>query len=101
MKSHAVILMLCLILIPLSAQAKDTDKKKKAASPKAKATAQSTPLSGKSEKPLSQDPALRDLKALFARSLASSHDTAFTDPAVGGLATVPLRLNVASQEGGP
>jgi hypothetical protein len=53
------------------------------------------------EKPLSQDPALRDLKALFAKELLINHDNTFTDPAVGGTALIPTRANVPPGEAVP
>jgi hypothetical protein len=59
------------------------------------------PVQKEGDEPLSHDPALRDLKAQFARSLLLSHDDVFTDPAVGGLSVIPLKANVPSNEAGP
>ena len=50
---------------------------------------------------LSQDPALRDLKALFGRQLMMNHDSAFTDPAVGGTALIPTGAFVPPAENVP
>jgi hypothetical protein len=52
-------------------------------------------------KPLSQDPALKDLKAQFVKGLQTNHDNAFTDPAVGGLSLIPLNVLVANKEAVP
>jgi hypothetical protein len=50
---------------------------------------------------LNHDPSLMDMKAQFSRSLLINHDNAFTDPAVGGLKTIPLTATVPSNEAGP
>jgi len=59
------------------------------------------PETGKVERPMSQDPALRDLKAQFALILSARRDDTFTDPAVGGLSSIPLRVDLSASEGGP
>ena len=94
----AVLLSLLLGWVPAASLAKPSHKKGKKPVHASPAQAQPTPVP---EIPMSQDPALKDLKALFALNLRKSHDDAFTDPAVGGLAVVPLRVNVSSPEGGP
>jgi hypothetical protein len=52
-------------------------------------------------KPLSQDLALRDLKAQFVRGLQTNHDNVFTDPSVGGLSIGSITAKVGQIEAGP
>lgn len=50
---------------------------------------------------LRQDPVFMDFKTFYTRQLLINHDTTFTDPAVGGTALIPTRINVLPGEAVP
>jgi hypothetical protein len=59
------------------------------------------PAATPTDKTLSQDLALRDLKAQFVKGLQTNHDNVFTDPAVGGLSVSSITAKVGQNEAVP